>query len=230
MAKAGTCHGRTQFDGDGPTAARERMMKRTAILTLGLLSFGVSQSSGQESGNLRDTVAYTTASLRLRERPTAQAPIRTTLPRGTPVRTATCNDGWCTVRARGHTGFVAERFLSLQKPGVAYRPAEESTLPPAPLTLPDYRVLDRVNQMVGGVFGDVLIPSLRPGELTAQTAFAIVKREGMSEAAFYRTRAAQRANYSASYSSSHPGALESGYLGSWKNNRFEPPPSASRNR
>src|SRR5712691_7941036 len=47
----------------------------------------------------QDTLAYTTASVRLREKPFANARALAALPQGTAVRLYTCSQGWCKVAA-----------------------------------------------------------------------------------------------------------------------------------
>jgi hypothetical protein len=93
------------------------------------------------------------------------------------------------------------------------------------VTIPRYSVVARVKLLTGGVHGDILLPSARPGmspDTLASIAQAIVAKENLTEADLYRTEAARKANLSAAYAKQHPGALESGYLGSIKDRQFTP--------
>lgn len=94
--------------------------------------------------------------------------------------------------------------------------------PPPTVVMPEYRVLDRV-----GGYLDVLLPGTgvrTPADSLAGLARAIVRAEGATEISLYRTEAAFRANFSASYARQNPNALRDGYLGSWTGGRFTPSP------
>ena len=91
--------------------------------------------------------------------------------------------------------------------------------------IPPYSVIVRAKLLTGGAHGDILLPSGRPGmspDSLASIAQAIVAKENLTEADLYRTEAARKANLSAAYAKQHPGALESGYLGSIKDRQFTP--------
>ena len=103
---------------------------------------------------------------------------------------------------------------------------DEPPVTPSPtVAIPRYEVVARVKPMAGGMHGDVLIPSVRPDmsvdSLTA-IALSIVAKENLTQADFYRTESARRANLSASYGEQHPGALEKGYIGDVKDGAFTP--------
>lgn len=93
--------------------------------------------------------------------------------------------------------------------------------------MPEYRVVDTVDQMVGGKYGEVIIPSLKASVDTSRMksiAFAILEEEGLDEASFYNSDEARRSNISGSFRESHPGALEEGLLGSIRKGDFTPTP------
>lgn len=99
-------------------------------------------------------------------------------------------------------------------------------LPASQLTgneLPAYRVLDRVDQLSGRPFGDVLVPSFSqetPPAIRRDILKRIIEEEGLQDASLYCSVDAQRADYSRSYSESHPDALARCALGAWQNGRF----------
>lgn len=104
------------------------------------------------------------------------------------------------------------------------RPRESEYIEPE-LELPDYTILDEVNLLVGGYYGDVLVPSLTPDtqveELEA-VAGQIAQAEGFDEISLYCTEEAYRANFSASFLEDHPDALKDGFLGHYKDGVFRP--------
>ncbi len=53
--------------------------------------------SAQAPVSSQDTLAHTTASLRLREKPFPTARALAVLPQGTAVRLYSCSQGWCSV-------------------------------------------------------------------------------------------------------------------------------------
>lgn len=92
--------------------------------------------------------------------------------------------------------------------------------------LPEYKVLDVVDQMVGGKYADILVPSFsRETPLVELKLFAkeLAKIKGFDEMSIYCTEEAYKANFSASFSEEHPGALEEGYLGMYRDGTFHPP-------
>jgi|GEM_PF-3065578 hypothetical protein len=91
------------------------------------------------------------------------------------------------------------------------------------ISLPEYEILDEVDQMVGGKYGDILIPSFEPDMNTdslSKVAFAIMEKEGLDEAAFYSAESAQKASFSSSYQKKNPNALKEGYLGAIREGKF----------
>jgi hypothetical protein len=75
--------------------------------------------SAQAQVTSRDTLAYTTASIRLREKPFPTARALATLSQGAAVRLYSCSQGWCSVGVSQLAGYLLEEFLSAQAPQVA---------------------------------------------------------------------------------------------------------------
>jgi uncharacterized protein YraI len=75
--------------------------------------------SAQAQVTSQDTLAFTTASVRLREKPFATARALAALPQGTAVRLYTCAQGWCSVAASRVGGYLLEEFLAAQAPQAA---------------------------------------------------------------------------------------------------------------
>ena len=73
----------------------------------------------QSPPSAHDTLAYTTASIRLREKPMPTARALATLAQGSPVRLYTCTEGWCSVVVSKLAGYVLEEFLTAQAPQAA---------------------------------------------------------------------------------------------------------------
>src|SRR5438034_9861818 len=67
--------------------------------------------SAQAPVSSQDTLAYTTASVRLREKPFPTARALAVLPQGTAVRLYGCSQGWCSVAVSRLAGYVLEEFL-----------------------------------------------------------------------------------------------------------------------
>src|SRR5947207_9793439 len=70
--------------------------------------------SAQAPLSSQDTLAYTTSSVRLREKPLPTARALAVLPQGTAVRLYACSQGWCSVAVSRFAGFVLEEFLGAQ--------------------------------------------------------------------------------------------------------------------
>ena len=81
------------------------------LLTVISVAFGATQLPAQ-SLSPQDTLAYTTASVRLREKPAATARALALLRQGTTVRLYQCSDGWCNVGVYKLAGYVLEKFLT----------------------------------------------------------------------------------------------------------------------
>ena len=91
--------------------------------------------------------------------------------------------------------------------------------------IPDYTVLDVVDQPQGGTYGDVLTFSLSretPAAERARIARTIAEREGFQELSLYCSREAWEANFSAEAQEKYPNALSNCLLGSLKGREFTP--------
>jgi len=83
------------------------MRRLVARLSLAVLLAGPISAQAQVTS--QDTVAYTTASVRLREKPFANARALAALPQGTAVRLYTCSQGWCSVAVSQLAGYLRAR-------------------------------------------------------------------------------------------------------------------------
>ena len=75
--------------------------------------------SAQAPVSSQDTLAYTTSSVRLREKPLPTARALAVLPQGTAVRLYACSQGWCSVAVSQLAGYLLEEFLGPQAPQAA---------------------------------------------------------------------------------------------------------------
>lgn len=87
-------------------------MSRLRLLLPVLLAS--SSLAAQVAPAASDTLAYTTASVRLRERPFPTARPLAVLSQGTTVRLYACSEGWCSVTVSNQAGYLLEEFLSRQ--------------------------------------------------------------------------------------------------------------------
>lgn len=78
-----------------------------------------SSLSAQAAPSAADTLAYTTTSVRLRERPFPNARPIAVLSQGTTVRLYACSEGWCSVTVSSLSGYLLEEFLTRQAPQAA---------------------------------------------------------------------------------------------------------------
>ena len=93
------------------------------------------------------------------------------------------------------------------------------------VVIPQYTVLDIVDQLNGVRYGDVLAPTLSretPAGRRADILKEVAKIEGLGDASLYCSREAFRANFSSSYAEEHPDALKTCLLGSMRGQRFTP--------
>src|SRR5437870_3027605 len=67
----------------------------------------------------QDALVYTTASVRLREKPFPTARALATLSQGTAVRLYSCAQGWFSVAVSRLAGYLLEEFLTAQAPQAA---------------------------------------------------------------------------------------------------------------
>jgi len=84
------------------------------LLAVISVAFSATQLPAQSSFSPQDTLAYTTASVRLRAKPTPTARALALLRQGSPVRLYECAEGWCSVTVSRLTGYVLEEFLTTQ--------------------------------------------------------------------------------------------------------------------
>jgi hypothetical protein len=73
-------------------------------------------SEEPENSISRNRTRYVRTALRLRLTPSLTGEVLTTLPRGSQVNVGTCREGWCEVDYRSAAGYVAERYLSAERP------------------------------------------------------------------------------------------------------------------
>ncbi|MFX0136504.1 MAG: hypothetical protein ACFFDN_22885 [Candidatus Hodarchaeota archaeon] len=89
--------------------------------------------------------------------------------------------------------------------------------------LPSYQIIDQLDLINGGKYGDILVPSFskKTSRVTRESILRrISKKEGFTEATLYCTMDAYKANNSASYLKAHPNALKEGCLGYLKDGKF----------
>ena len=92
---------------------------RALLRLLAVISVAISPLSAQAPLSTQDTLAFTTASVRLREKPAATARALALLRQGTPVRLYECAEGWCSVTVSRLAGYVLEEFLTTQPQPIA---------------------------------------------------------------------------------------------------------------
>jgi uncharacterized protein YraI len=97
----------------------------------------------QKLRSTRDTLAYTTASVRLREKPVATSRALALLRQGSPVRLYNCSNGWCDVGVYKLNGYVPREYITHARPqavaqGRGYVNSEGQKVPSPTLT-PDNR-------------------------------------------------------------------------------------------
>lgn len=96
---------------------------------------------------------------------------------------------------------------------------------PAGGEIPAYKVLDTVDMMTGGRYGEILITAFSrqtPAAERKSTLRAIMAKENFSRADLYCSEEAKKANSSSSYASTHPNALKTCFLGSIQDGAFTP--------
>ena len=95
----------------------------------------------------------------------------------------------------------------------------------ADVAIPDYTVLEIVNQFNGDRIGDVLIPTLdrqTPVSRRAVIVKEIARREKFTSVNLYCSRDAFSANFSSSFAEGHPDALRTCLLGTLLGGEFIP--------
>jgi hypothetical protein len=97
--------------------------------------------------------------------------------------------------------------------------------PPTASETPGYQVLDTVDMLTGGRYGEILVTSysrqtsIAGREATLRT---IMAKENLSRADLYCSEDAAKANSSSSYAAAHPDALKTCFLGSIHDGAFTP--------
>ncbi len=98
-------------------------MRRYALPLLALTVLA-SSLPAQSKFSDKDTLAYTTTTLRMREKPSPTAREMAILAEGTRVRLYHCSDGWCGVSVQKLAGYALEEFLA---PGPAKTASQTAT-------------------------------------------------------------------------------------------------------
>ena len=91
-----------------------------SLLALASLTWPLAAQSGFTE---KDTVAYTTATIHMREKPSPTPQTVAILAEGTRVRLYHCSEGWCGVSVQRLAGYALEEFLTT-------RPAKQVTAAP----------------------------------------------------------------------------------------------------
>ena len=92
---------------------------RAQLRLLAVISIAISPLSAQAPLSTQDTLAYTTASVRLREKPATTARSLALLRQGSPVRLYECAEGWCSVAVYKLAGYVLEEYLTAEPQPIA---------------------------------------------------------------------------------------------------------------
>ena len=99
-------------------------MRRLLLSLLALASLAATASA--QSFFSQDTVAYATATIRVREQPAVTAETVAILGQGTRVRLYHCSEGWCGVSIQRLAGYALEEYLTAKSPRpVATAPAQQ---------------------------------------------------------------------------------------------------------
>jgi uncharacterized protein YraI len=96
-----------------------RLLYLLAVISLPFGALPAALLPAQAPPSAQDTLAYTTATVRLREKPLATARALAVLRQGTPVRLYDCSEGWCRVVVSKLAGYVLEEFLTAQPQPIA---------------------------------------------------------------------------------------------------------------
>ncbi len=94
-----------------------------SLLTLASLTWSL---AAQSPSSTNDTIAYTTATIRMRDKPSPTARTVAILAEGTRVRLYHCSEGWCGVAVQRLAGYALEEFLTTRVPQpVATAPTQQ---------------------------------------------------------------------------------------------------------
>jgi uncharacterized protein YraI len=93
-------------------------MRRSRLFTFLTVPLALAWHSarGQDTGQLPDTLAYTTTIVSVRAQPLASAQALGRVDAAVPVRLYTCSAGWCSVATSRVAGYVLQEYLSAQPP------------------------------------------------------------------------------------------------------------------
>ena len=95
-----------------------------SLLTVVSLTWSLAAQSARRAD---DTVAYTTATINMREKPEVTARPVAILGQGTRVRLYHCSEGWCGVSVQNLAGYALEEFLTTEPPQpVASTPSQQA--------------------------------------------------------------------------------------------------------
>ena len=86
-------------------------MRRHLLSLLAFASLTCSLAA-QSVSSTNDTIPYTTATIRMREKPSPTARPVAILAEGTRVRLYHCSEGWCGVSVQRLAGYALEEFLT----------------------------------------------------------------------------------------------------------------------
>lgn len=104
-----------------------------SLLTIVSLSWSLAaqstarKDSTESTRRSDDTVAYATATMRLREKPSPTARAVAIVAQGTRLRLYHCSEGWCGVSVQRTAGYALEEFLTTTPP---VQPKATSTATP----------------------------------------------------------------------------------------------------
>ena len=113
---------------------------RALLRLLAVISIAISPLSAQAPLSTQDTLAYTTASVRLRAKPHPTARSLALLRQGSPVRLYECAEGWCSVTVSQLAGYVLQEYLSTAPQPIAQGPGyvnSQGRWVPSPTRTPD---------------------------------------------------------------------------------------------
>ncbi len=91
-------------------------MRRHLLILLSCFALA-STLPAQPAPSAKDTIAYTTALVRLRDKPLANARSLAAVGQGTRVRLHKCSAGWCRVGVSQLVGYVPQSSLTARAPG-----------------------------------------------------------------------------------------------------------------
>jgi len=97
-------------------------MRKSRLLPFLALALATAVARAQDTASLRDTLAYTTAIVTIRAKPSADAQGLGRVDAAAPVRLYTCAAGWCRVATGRLTGYVLQEYLSAQPTPPPQRP------------------------------------------------------------------------------------------------------------